>query len=59
MLGASSGDGLLDLSPLSDEVNQRLRLNGRSAPEFNGISVELDYTLDDATIGLFVAEDVP
>ena len=24
VLGASSGDGLLDLSPLSDEVSQRL-----------------------------------
>ena len=24
VLGASSGDGLLDLGPLSDEVNERL-----------------------------------
>ena len=31
VLEASSGEGLLDLSPLSDEVSQRLRLNGRPA----------------------------
>ena len=59
MLGASSGDGLLDLGPLNDEVSQRLRLNGRPASEFYGISVELDCPLDDATIGLFDMEDVP
>ena len=59
MLEASSEDGLLDLGPLSDEVSQRLRLNGRSASEFYGISAKLDYPLDDAAIGLFVTEDVP
>ena len=42
VLGASSGDGLLDLGPLSDEVSQRLRLNGRPTSEFYGISAELD-----------------
>ena len=59
MLEASSGDGLLDLGPLSDEVSQRLRLNGRRGSEFYGISAELDYPLDDVAIGLFVMEDVP
>ena len=59
MLGASNEDGLLDLGPLSDKVSQRLRLNGRSASEFYRISVKLDCPLDDAAIGLFVAEDVP
>ena len=59
MLGASSEDGLLDLDPLSDQVSQRLRLNGQPASEFYGISAEPDYPLDDAAIGLFVAEDVP
>ena len=59
MLGASSRDGLLNLGPLSDEVSQRLRLNGRPTSEFYGISAELDCPLDDAAIGLFVTEDVP
>ena len=58
MLGASSGDGLLDLGPLSDEVNQRLRLNGRSAPEFDGISAELDCPFDDAAAGFLIVENV-
>ena len=60
MLGASSGDGLLDLGPLSDEVSQRLRLkNGWPIFEFYGISAELDCPLDDAAVGLFIMEDVP
>ena len=59
MLGASSRDGLLDLGPLSDEINQHLRLNSRPASKFNGVSVELDSPLDDIAIGLFVMEDVP
>ena len=58
MLGASSGDGLLNLSPLSDEISRRLRLDGRPASEFDGVSVELDNPLDDAAIGLFVVENV-
>ena len=59
MLGASSGDGLLDLSPLNDKVRQHLRLNSSPASEFDGVSAELDNPLDDAAIGLFVVEDVP
>ena len=59
MLGASSGDGLLYLDPLSDEVSQRLRLNGQPTSEFYGVSAELDCPLDDAAIRLFVIEDVP
>ena len=59
VLGASSGDGLLDLGPLSDEISQHLRLNSRPASEFNGVSAELDSPLDDTAIGLFVAEDAP
>ena len=59
VLEASSGDGLLDLRPLSDEISERLRLDGRPASEFNGVSVELDSPLEDAAIGLFVMEDVP
>ena len=59
VLGASDGDGLLDLGPLSDEVSQRLRLNGRPASEFYGISAELDCPLDDVAIGLFVMGDIP
>ena len=59
MLGASSGDGLLNLSPLSEEISKRLRLDGRPASEFDGVSVKLDSPLDDAAIGLFVAKNVP
>ena len=59
VLGASSGDGLLNLGPLSDEISKRLRLDGRPASEFNRVSAELDNPLDDTAIGLFVVEDVP
>ena len=59
MLRASSGEGLLDLGPLSDEISKCLRLDGRPASEFDGVSAKLDSPLDDAAIGLFVAEDVP
>ena len=54
MLGASSGDGLLDLGPLNDEVSQCLGLNGRPASKFYRVSAKLDCPLDDAVIGLFV-----
>ena len=40
VLGASSGDGLLNLGPLSDEIGKRLRLDGRPASEFDGVSAE-------------------
>ena len=59
MLRASSGNGLLDLHPLSDEISERLRLDGRPASEFDGVSAELNSPLDDAAIGLFIAENVP
>ena len=59
MLGASSGDGLLNLSPLSNEISERLRLDGRPASEFNGVSAELDSPLDDAAIGFFIVENDP
>ena len=59
VLGASGGDGLLDLGPLSNEIGERLRLDRRSASEFDGVSAELDSPLDDMAVGLFVAEDVP
>jgi hypothetical protein len=59
VLRASSGDGLLNLSPLNDEISKRLRLDGRPASEFNGATTELDSPLDDMAIGLFVAENVP
>ena len=59
MLEASSGDGLLNLSPLSDEISKRLRLDGRPASEFNGVSAELDSPLNDMAVCLFVAENVP
>ena len=59
VLEVGSGDGLLDLSSLSNEVSQCLRLNGRSASEFYRVSAELDCPLDDAAIGLFVTENVP
>ena len=49
----------MDLGPLSDEVSERLLLDGRPASKFNGVSVELDSPLDDAVIGLFVVENVP
>ena len=49
----------MDLGPLSNEVSKRLRLDGRSASEFNGVSAELNNPLDDMAVGLFVAEDVP
>ena len=55
----SNGDGLLDLSPLSDEVSQRLGLNSRTASEFYGVSAELDCPLDDTAIGLFVTKNIP
>ena len=59
VLGGSSGDGLLDLSPLSDKINERLRLDGRPTSEFDGVSVKLNSPLDDAAVSLFVAENVP
>ena len=59
VLGASSGDGLLNLGPLNDEIDKRLRLDGRPASKFDGVSAELDSPLDDVAIGLFVAENVP
>ena len=34
-------------------------INSRSAFEFNGVSVELNSPLNDAAVGLFVAENVP
>ena len=36
-----------------------LRLDGRPASEFDGVSAKLDNPLDDVAIGLFVAENVP
>ena len=59
VLRAGSGDGLLDLGPLSDEISERPRLEGRPASEFDGVSAELNSPLDDVAIGLFVVEDVP
>ena len=59
MLRGSGSDGLLDLSPLSDEVSERLRLDGRPASEFDGVSAELDSPLNDVAVGLFVAKNVP
>ena len=59
VLGAGGGDGLLYLGPLSDEIHKRLRLDGRPASKFNGVSAELDSPLDDVAVGLFVAEYVP
>ena len=58
MLGTSSGDRLLNLSPLSNKISKRLRLDGRPASEFKGVSVELDSPIDDMAIGLFVVENV-
>ena len=49
----------MDLGPLSDEISKRLRLDGRPASEFNGVSAKLNSPLDDAAIGLLVVEDVP
>ena len=49
----------MDLGPLSDEISERLRLDGRPASKFDGVSAELDSPLDDAAIGLFVVENVP
>ena len=59
MLGASGGNGFLDLGPLGDEISKRLRLDGRPTSKFDGVSSKLDSPLDDAVIGLFVAENVP
>ena len=59
VLRASGGDRFLDLGPFNDEISELLRLDGRPASEFNGVSVDLDSPLDDTVVGLFVAEDVP
>ena len=59
VLGASRGDGLLNLGPLSDKISKRLGLDGRPTSKFDGVSAKLNGPLDDAAIGLFVAEDVP
>ena len=59
MLGTSSGNRLLNLNPLSDEISKRLRLDCWPASEFNGVSAEIDSPLDDTAVGLFVAENVP
>ena len=58
-LRASSGDGLLNPGPLSDEINECPRLDGRPASEFDGVSAELNSPLDDAAIGFFIVENVP
>ena len=59
VLGAGGGYGLLDLGPLSDEISKRLRLDHRPASEFNGVGAKLNSPLNDAAVGLFVAENVP
>ena len=59
VLGASGSNGLLDLGPLSDEISERLRLDGRPASKFDGVSAELNRPLDNATVGLFVVKNVP
>ena len=59
VLRAGSGDRLLNLGPLSDKISERLRLDSRPASEFDGVSAELNNPLDDAAVGLFVAENVP
>ena len=59
MLRASSGDGLLDFGPLSEEVSERLGLDGRPTSKFDGVSAELNGPLDDVAVGLLVAENVP
>ena len=56
VLRESSGDGLLNLGPLSDEISERLRLDGRPASEFDGVSAELDSPLDDMAVGLCCGE---
>ena len=38
VLGASSGDGLLNLSPLSDKISKCLGLDGGPTSEFDGVS---------------------
>ena len=48
----------MDLGPLSDEISKRLRLDGRPASEFNGVSVELNNPFDNAAIDIFIAENV-
>jgi hypothetical protein len=35
-----------------------MRLNGRSAPELDGVGAELDYPLDDMATSFFVVEDI-
>ena len=59
VLRAGGGDGLLDLGPLSDKINECLRLDSRPASKFNGVSAMLNGPLDDAATGFFVAEYVP
>ena len=59
VLEAGGGNGLLDLGPLNNEINKRLRLDGRPTSEFNRVSAKLDSPLDDTAVGLFVAENVP
>jgi len=59
VLGVGRGDRLLNLGPLSDKISKRLRLDGRPASKFNGVSAELDSPLNDVAIGLFVVENVP
>ena len=49
----------MNLSPLSDKIRKRLRLDGRPASEFNGVSADVNSPLDDTAVGLFVAENVP
>ena len=44
----------MNLSPLSDETNKCLRLDGRPAFEFNGVSAKLDgYTKSMETCFIF------
>ena len=59
VLRESSGDGLLNLGPLNDEISKRLRLDGRPTSKFNGVSAKIESPLNDVAVGLFVVENVP
>ena len=58
VLRSGVGWRILDLGPLSDEVGQRLRLDGGSWRELYRECTEFHRPFDDSAIGVLVVDDV-
>jgi hypothetical protein len=58
MLGVIVWDWSLHVRPFGNEVDESLGFDHMVRPVLDGISVELDRPLDDATTSFLIAEDV-